>query len=299
MQPIAFTLDDRGRLWVAEAYTYPVRAPEGQGQDRILIFEDTDGDGRLDSRKVFIENLNLVSGIEVGFGGVWVGAAPYLLFIPDRGRHRPSRRAAAGPARRLGLSRTRTRRSTRSSGARTAGSTAPTASSPTRTSASPARPTPSACGSTPASGAIHPTQHVFEVFAEGTSNPWGLDFNDHGQAFITACVIPHLFHMIQGGRYKRQAGQHFNPYTYDDIKTIADHLHYVGKQGAARGQQPIRRRRRRPRPRRRDDLSRRRHWPEEYRGAIFMNNIHGAAHEHRSARSARARATSPRTARTS
>ena len=59
-----------------------MRAPEGQGQDRILIFEDTDGDGRFDSRKVFIENLNLVSGIEVGFGGVWVGAAPYLLFIP-------------------------------------------------------------------------------------------------------------------------------------------------------------------------------------------------------------------------
>ncbi len=46
--------------------------------------------------------------------------------------------------------------------------------------------------------------------------------------FITACVIPHLYHMIQGGRYERQAGQHFNPYTYDDIKTIADHRHYLG-----------------------------------------------------------------------
>ena len=76
VQPIAFTLDDRGRLWVAEAHTYPLRAPDGQGKDRILIFEDTDGDGTLDSRKVFIEDLNLVSGIEVGFGGVWVGAAP-------------------------------------------------------------------------------------------------------------------------------------------------------------------------------------------------------------------------------
>ena len=82
VQPIAFTIDDRGRLWVAEAYTYPVRAPEGQGKDRILIFEDTDGDGTFDNRKVFIERLNLVSGLEVGFGGVWVGAAPYLLFIP-------------------------------------------------------------------------------------------------------------------------------------------------------------------------------------------------------------------------
>ena len=74
----------------------------------------------------------------------------------------------------------------------------------------------------------HPTRHVFEVFAHGTSNPWGIDFDARGQMFITACVIPHLYHMIQGGRYERQAGQHFNPYTYDDIKTIADHRHYLG-----------------------------------------------------------------------
>src|SRR3954447_4895691 len=39
-QPIAFALDDRGRLWVAEAYTYPNRAKEGEGKDRILVFED-------------------------------------------------------------------------------------------------------------------------------------------------------------------------------------------------------------------------------------------------------------------
>src|SRR5690606_35583580 len=82
VRPIAFTMDDRGRLWVVEAMTYPERAPEGEGRDRVLIFEDTDGDGTLDRRKVFMEGLNLVSGIEVGFGGVWLGAAPYLLFVP-------------------------------------------------------------------------------------------------------------------------------------------------------------------------------------------------------------------------
>jgi putative membrane-bound dehydrogenase-like protein len=74
----------------------------------------------------------------------------------------------------------------------------------------------------------HPTRHEFEVFAEGTSNPWGIDFDEHGQLFAEACVIPHLFHVIQGARYQRQAGQHFNPNTYDDIKTIADHRHYLG-----------------------------------------------------------------------
>ncbi len=136
VRPIAFTLDDRGRLWVVEGHTYPLRAPEGQGQDRILILEDTNGDGRLDSRKVFIENLNLVSGIEVGFGGVWVGASPYLLFIPIKdGTDRPGG-TSAGDARRLRATKTRTRRSTRSPGDRMDGSTERTAYSLIRTSAS-------------------------------------------------------------------------------------------------------------------------------------------------------------------
>ena len=116
-------------------------------------------------------------------------------------------------------------------------------------------------------------RHEFEVFAEGTSNPWGVDFNDYGHAFATACVIPHLYHIIQGGRYQRQAGQHFNPHTYDDIKTIADHVHYLG-----------------PNPHggnTKSDSAGGGHahagamiylggkWPEKYRGQIFMNNIHG------------------------
>src|SRR5262249_58701513 len=70
MQPIAMCLDDRGRLWVAEAYSYPVRRNDKDAKDRILIFEDTDGDGKFDKRTVFMEGLNLVSGLEVGFGGV-------------------------------------------------------------------------------------------------------------------------------------------------------------------------------------------------------------------------------------
>jgi hypothetical protein len=89
-QPIAFCLDDRARLWVVESRVYPQRKkspgflvePQDGPGDRILIFEDSDGDGKFDKRTVFMEGLNLVSGIEVGFGGVWIGAAPYLLFVP-------------------------------------------------------------------------------------------------------------------------------------------------------------------------------------------------------------------------
>jgi len=83
-QPIAFTFDARGRIWVLEGKSYPQKRPDGEGLDRILIFADEDGDGRFESRKVFTEGLNLASGLEVGHGGVWVAAAPELLFIPDR-----------------------------------------------------------------------------------------------------------------------------------------------------------------------------------------------------------------------
>ncbi|HEX4150262.1 MAG TPA: PVC-type heme-binding CxxCH protein, partial [Pirellulales bacterium] len=130
---------------------------------------------------------------------------------------------------------------------------------------------------TPLNAAIwryHPRRDHFEVFAQGTSNPWGFDFNDRGQAFLTACVIPHLYHVIQGGRYFRQAGQHFNPYTYDDIPTIAVHRHWIGD-GPHLGNEH-------------SNAAGGGHahagamlylggaWPDEYRDQIFMNNIHGA-----------------------
>ena len=274
VRPIAFAIDDRGRLWVVEGHTYPVRAPDGQGRDRILILEDTDGDGRLDSRQVFIENLNLVSGIELGFGGVWVGAAPELLFIPrDGDSDRPS-----GPPRVLldgwGYQDTHETLNTFTWGPDgwlygTHG---------VFTHSNVGKPGASDEERQKLNAAIwryHPTRHVFEVFAEGTSNPWGLDFNDYGHAFTTACVIEHLYHVVQGARYKRQAGKHFNPHIYDDIKTIADHKHWVGTKGPHAGNG-------------RSGAAGGGHahagamiylggdgWPAEYRDTIFMNNIHG------------------------
>ncbi len=274
-QPIAFAIDDRGRLWVAEAYTYPVRAPEGQGKDRILVFEDTDGDGKFNRRTVFMEGLNLVSGLEVGFGGVWVGAAPYLMFIPIKDGDEPK---PAGPARILldgwAYQDTHETLNTFTWGPdgwlygchgvfthSNVGKPGAPDKERTRINAGVWR--------------YHPTKHVFEVFGEGTSNPWGIDFDEHGQCLIEACVIPHLFHIVQGGRYQRQAGSHFNPYIYDDIKTIADHVHWVGNKGPHAANA-------------RSGAAGGGHahaglliyqgdnWPEEYRGRIFMNNIHGA-----------------------
>ncbi len=271
-QPIAFCLDDRGRLWVAEAYSYPIRRADKDAHDRIVIFEDTKGQGHFDKRTVFMEGLNLVSGLEVGFGGVWVGAAPYLMYIPIKeGEDKP-----AGPPQILldGWHYEDTHETLNAfcwgPDGWLYGCHGVFTHSLIGKPGTPAR------DRTPINAGIwryHPTRHVFEVFAQGTSNPWGLDFDDHGQAFIEACVIPHLFHMIQGGRYQRQANEHFNPYTYADIQTIADHLHWQGANPWAGNE--------------RSDSMGGGHahaglmvyqggaWPAEYRGKLFMGNIHG------------------------
>ncbi|MBC7819041.1 MAG: c-type cytochrome, partial [Planctomycetaceae bacterium] len=298
-QPVAFTFDARGRIWVAEAYTYPNRAPDGKGQDKIVILEDKDGDGYHETRKVFIEGLNLVSGLELGFGGVWVGAAPYLMFIPDRdGDDEPDTLAAshtdaatlqfpkdvpAGATVLLdGFGWQDTHETLNAfiwgpdgwlygcHGVFTHSKVG-----------KPGTPAEQRQGLNAGVWRYHPTKHVFEVFAHGSSNPWGVDFNEHGHAFITACVIPHLYHIIQGARYQRQGGQHFDPYFFEDIKTIADHQHYVGnlRDHAWWGHEPHA-------PT--DTLAAGGghahagamiylgdNFPPQYRNTLFMSNIHG------------------------
>ncbi|MEM1294576.1 MAG: PVC-type heme-binding CxxCH protein [Verrucomicrobiota bacterium] len=226
-QPIAMTFDAKGRIWVVEGHTYPERAPEGEGKDRIVILEDSDADGSFETRKVFAEGINLASGIEVGFGGVYIGAAPYLLFYPDKDQndipdgepevlldgwgyedtHETLNAFTWGPDGWLyGCHGVFTHSRVGKPG------TADDQRIPINAGV----------------WRFHPVSHQFEVYAHGTSNPWGVDFNEYGDWFISACVIPHFYHLSHGGRYQRQAGQHFDPFTFDDIKTVADHAHYTG-----------------------------------------------------------------------
>ena len=275
VRPISFTIDAKGRLWVVEAHTYPIPAPEGQGKDRVLIMEDTNGDGTLDSRKVFMEGLNLVSGIEVGMGGVWLGAAPHFLYIPiDPKTDRP-----AGPPQVLldGWGTQDTHEVLNSLRWGPDGWLYGTHGVFTHSNVGkPGTPDDQRTKINAGVWRYHPTRHTFEVFAEGSSNPWGVDFNDYGHPFITVCVIPHMYHVIQGARYQRQSGKHFNPYTYDDIKTHADHVHWVGERGPHAGNF-----------RSAEKGGGHAHagamiylggesWPKEYRNQIFMNNINGA-----------------------
>ncbi len=254
VQPIAMCFDERGRIWAIENFSYPNW--KATGRDRVVILEDTDGDGDMDTKKVFWDKGNFASGIQVGFGGVYVGSPPNLYFIPDKNRDdQPD-----GPAQVLldGWGHHDTHETLNSfiwgpdgwlygcQGVFTHSKVG-----------KPGTPNDKRIPINAGVWRYHPTKHIFEVFAEGGSNQWGIDYNDHGQMFMTACVIPHLYHVIQGGYYKRQAGRHFNPHVYSDIQTIRTHQHYAAAFAGAMcylGDQ----------------------FPAKYRNQLFFHNIHAS-----------------------
>ena len=269
-QPLAFCWDHRGRLWVAENRDYENRGEgfSNDGTSRILILEDTDRDGQADSRKVFLEGIAFPAAIAVGFDGLYLGAPPNLLFVPDknrddraemddievlltgwgiRDRHETLNSLHWGPDGWLyGLEGFATPSRIRR----------PQGKGKIYGYKDPFPDVLQGEGVEINGGVwrFHPVKKEFEVVAHGFSNPWGIDYDSKGQLFITACVIPHMFHVIPGGIYHRQGGQHFNPYVYQDIRTIVDHSHRSAHGGARIYQSDA--------------------FPQEQQGRLFMANIH-------------------------
>lgn len=228
-QPMSITFDDRGRMWVVECRSYPKWHPAGtaEGKDRILILEDENGDGQFDKRTVFFDKGVNFSSVEYGFGGVFVTAIPNLIFIPDANRddvpdgpaqvlldgfdlkavHNVANGLVWGPDGWLYgcngiLSNSRIGKPGTPDDQRI----------------------PINCGI----WRYHPVRHEFEPVAHGTTNPWGLAFDERGEAFLTNCVIEHVFHVVPGARFKRMFGQDFNPRTFELMQTCADHIHWAG-----------------------------------------------------------------------
>lgn len=280
-QPIGMAFDARGRMWVAENYTYAEAGVnfDDRLRDRIVIFEDTDGDHRADRRTVFWDQAQHLTSVEIGFGGVWALCAPYLLFIPDRdGDDKPD----GEPIVMLEGWNVANVRHNVVNGLRWGpdgwlyGRHGILATSRVGTPETPesAR-TPLNC----CVWRFHPTQKRFEVVCQGTTNPWGMDWDANGELFFINTVIGHLWHVIPGAHYKRMYGEDFNPHLYELIDQTADHVHWdtanetwtATRTGFSHG----------------TDAAGGGHahsglmiyqgtnWPEEYRGDVFAINFHG------------------------
>ncbi len=227
--PIAITTDERGRLWVAENYTW---AGNSLGNyrtdfsDRLVILEDTDGDGKHDKRTVFWDGAKKLTSVEVGFGGVWVIALPHLLFIPDKDRddvpdgpaqvvldginedsvsHTPANGLRWGPDgwlyARHGIL------ATSSIGAPGAGD-----SQRIQVNTGVWR--------------YHPVHGTIETVMHGMTNSWGFDYNAAGEMFCINTVIGHLWHVLPGARTERMFGVDANPRAYQLLPQVADHVHW-------------------------------------------------------------------------
>lgn len=256
VNPVAMAIDERGRFWITESFEYPRREP-GPGKDRVKILEDTDGDGRADKFTVFLEGLNIPSGIAVGYGGVWVANAPDLLFVQDTdGDGKADKQEVVV----TGFGRTDTHELPNSLtwgpdgwlyGLNGVFNRSHIKYSPANPNYSENHPGwPLTC----ALYRIHPRTREFQVFCEGTSNPWGVAFDDQGEAFVSACVIDHLWHLTETGYYHRQGGP-YPPFTWK-IESIVSHKH---QKAAYCGIHFF------------DSEA----YPEAYRKKLYMGNIHG------------------------
>ena len=265
INPVAMCFDEKGRLWVVELYEYPNGAKPGTiGRDRVKVLEDTDGDGRADKVTVFCEGLSLATAIQVGNGGVYVGQAPDLYFYPIvsdgpggpkagrretllsgfgmEDRHELLNSFCWGPDGWLYLTHgVFTHSLVRD----------------------PSNPNDPGVKMDAAVARYNTRTRKFEVFSDGISNQWGVDWDRAGNAFCSACVVEHIWHVVPGGVYVRQGGVPTIPYAYDLLKSINrdKHRHYMAAYGGIDVYQ--------------GDL-----FPEEYHGTVFMGNIHGNCLDH-------------------
>ncbi|PPL03768.1 PVC-type heme-binding CxxCH protein [Parapedobacter indicus] len=81
--PVTITFDPQGRMWIADMPSYPQYLPGVQPNDKILILEDTDGDGVADSETIYADSLYMPMGMELGNGGIYVSQPPNLWFMRD------------------------------------------------------------------------------------------------------------------------------------------------------------------------------------------------------------------------
>lgn len=279
--PMAITTDDSGRLWVAENYTW---AGQDAGnfdtnlRDRVVIFEDSNGDGKFDKRKVFFDKADRLTSVQVGMGGVWLLCPPQLLFIPDKNRDD----VPDGPPEVVldGFD-LKTSTHTVANGLKWGpdgwlyGRQGILGTSKVGV---PGAPDSERAVLNTGVWRYHPTRHVAEVVMHGMTNPWGFDYDPFGEMFVINTVIGHLWHVIPGACTERMSGSDFNPYAYQLIPQTADHVHWTSGEvwtdvrkgmtdrtsaaGGGHAHTGLM-------------IYQGDNWPAEYRGRIYTLNIHG------------------------
>ena len=244
-QPVAIDFDDRGRLWVLQYLQYPNPAglkrvkvdrysrttydrvpkppPHGpKGADRLTILEDTDGDGLMDTSKDFLSDLNIATGFQFGYGGVFVLQTPYLLFYPDRNRDDVPDGDPEVLLTGFGMEDTSSLANSLVWGPDgwlygTQGTNL----------------TADIRGVKFEQGVwrYHPVSRKFELFIEGGSNMWGLDFDRHGNMLAGTNYGGFLvFHCVQGAYYQKSFAKHgelSNPFVFGYFQ----HVPHNGFQG--------------------------------------------------------------------
>ena len=276
--PIAIAWDARGRLWVAENYTYAERGVkfELKLRDRIVILEDTDGDGRFDTRTVFTDDVQMLTSIEVGLGGVWLMCPPQVMFVPDKnGDDKPDGLAEVVLD---GFTPPPENYHNYANGLRFGpdgwlyGRCG--ASSPGEIGV-PGTPKEQRIPMRGTMWRYHPKRKVFEALSGGTTNPWGHDWDEHGELFFINTVNGHLWHGIAGAHCVRPHTIDPNPRVYGLIDQHADHWHFdtshewsKSRDGAANayggGHAHIGMM-----------IYQGDNWPAAYRGKLFTWNMHG------------------------
>ncbi len=301
VNPVAMTWDHRGRLWVVEGYEYPngsefkgnafgIEARDDHyhavpavcqakdnplnamrqdhpriPKDRVIILEDTDNNGEADKRTVFVEGLDMGSAILCGDGGIYVGQQPHLLHFKDTDGddHADEWRVVL-----TGFGREDTHELLNSFCWGPDGWLYMTHGVFTNSKVRrPGQPESEGFKFDAGIGRARPmsrgkeAQWEFEVFADGTSNPWGCDYDAAGNFFVSACVIDHFFHMAPGGIYVRQGGAPENPYSYELLPSIVKHKHFRAAYAGVQIYQGGR-------------------YPADTHGHAFIGNIHdNAIHE--------------------
>lgn len=274
--PIGMAWDAKGRMWVAENYTYAERTKRFDLglKDRVIILEDKDWDGVAETRKVFTEDVQMLTSVEVGRGGVWLMCPPQVLFIPDRnGDDIPDGEPEVVLD---GFTVAKDNYHNFANGLRFG----PDGwlygrcghSCPGRLGV-PGTPDDQRI---PMKGGIwrfHPERKIVEVLTHGTTNPWGHDWDQNGEMFFINTVTGHLWHLMPGAHLMDSST--LNPYVYEKLDTIADHYHYdrsgswtESRDGKANslggGHAHIGMM-----------IYQGNQWPEQYRNKLFTLNMHG------------------------